>query len=125
MNSIADAGPLCCYSNCQFCCFVCCGLHNISLDNRSRFGRIENTEFLHSDFENDGKILRVVSEINYLSSILTTDPDINKATACSCKKIILAIVKLRAALVSGKIRLKTKCQPIEIRIKVFFCLNLK
>ena len=51
------------------------------------------------------------------SSIITTDSDISKAVASNCKKARLAIVKLRAALVSGTLRLKTKCRLIEIFLK--------
>ena len=71
----------------SFVSFFPCGLHKIYLDNKSRFGRIEKTELLRSDFENYRKILRVVSEFIYFSSILTTDPDISKTVACCCKKI--------------------------------------
>ena len=80
---------------------------------------------LHSDIGIDGRKLKVVSEFNYLGSIITTDSDISKAVASNCKKARLAIVKLRAALVSGTLRLKTKWRLIEMFVKpvLLYCLE--
>ena len=79
----------------------------------------EATNQLHSDIGIDGKKPKVVSEFNYLGSIKTTESDICKAVASDCKKARLAIVKLRAALVSGTLRLKTTCQLIEVPILLY------
>ena len=46
----------------------------------------EATNQLHSDIGIDGKKLKVVSEFNYLGSIIITDSDISKAVASNCKK---------------------------------------
>ena len=87
--------------------------------------RSEATNQLHSDIGIDGKKLKVVSEFNYLGSIKTTDSDISKAVASNCKKARFAIVKIRAASVSGTLRLKTKCRLIEIYVKPILLYGLE
>ena len=85
----------------------------------------EATNKVHSDIGIDGKKLKMVSEFNYRGSKLTTDTDISKVVASNCKKARLAIVKLRAALVSGTLRLKTKCRLIKILVKPFLLYGLE
>ena len=85
----------------------------------------EATDLSHSDIRVDEKKLKVVSKFNYLGSIIITDSDISKAVASNCKKPRLATLKLRAALVSGTRRLKTKCQLIEIFIKPLLLYGLE
>ena len=85
----------------------------------------EATNQLHSDMGIDGRKPKVVSEFNYLGSIITTDSDISKAVASNCKKARLAIVKLKAALVSGTLRLKTKCRLIEFFVKPILLYGLE
>ena len=70
-----------------------------------------------SDIILNGVKIKEVRSFNYLGSALNDQGEISEAVSNNCRKARTAIVKMRPALTSGSLRLRTKVKLVETFIK--------
>ena len=71
------------------------------------------------------KRLKEVTEFKYLGSILNGQSDNEAAVKSNCTKARIAIVKMRPALVSSTLTMRTKCRLIEMCVKPVLLYGLE
>ena len=70
-----------------------------------------------NDIYLNGEKVKEVNSFVYLGSSLNAEADLGEAIANNCRKARTAIVRLRPALVSGSIRMRTKVRLVETFFK--------
>ena len=70
-----------------------------------------------SDIILNGVKIKEVRSFNYLGSALNDEGEISEAVSNNCSKARTAIVKMRPALTSGSLRIRTKVKLVETFIK--------